>query len=94
LSWHIYCWYERRYGEKLRCDRSLGRVAFSLRGDVWFMKIPLIYGSPELDVLNLIDDLTVGLRAALTVNEKEGIWRVFHLAYEALTYLTMKGSKK
>lgn len=38
-------WFNERYGEKLKIDFSLGRVAVNVRGDAWFLKIPFLAGS-------------------------------------------------
>jgi hypothetical protein len=94
LSWHIYCWYTERYGNKLIFEICLGRISFLLRGDVWFVRIPLVYGSPKMEFVDFVEDLTDGLRRTLTRTELDEITRVFQSGYEAFMYLVMKDSDK
>lgn len=44
LSAHIFEWTERRYGERLKIDFSIGRSVFLLRGAAWLIRFPLAYG--------------------------------------------------
>ena len=45
ISTHINNWYEKRYGERLKADISLGSVAILIRGTPWEAKLPVVYGS-------------------------------------------------
>lgn len=86
----IYEWYLERYGDKAKYDMDLGRVAFWLRGDVWFIRIPLIFDWANADLLGFIDSLTPSFRRELTTNETDEMKKVFRLSYEAFTYMLMK----
>jgi len=44
LSAHIFEWTEKRYGERLRVDFSIGQSVFLLRGAAWLIRFPLSYG--------------------------------------------------
>lgn len=44
ISVRLIRWYEKRYGDKLKMDFSVGRAAFRIRGDIWVSRIPLVYG--------------------------------------------------
>lgn len=86
----IYEWYMERYGDKARHDMDLGKVAFWLRGDVWLMKIPIVFDWPNVDILSFVHSLKPHLSHDLTVSETDEIKRVFRLATEAFTYMLMK----
>ncbi|MBI3809357.1 MAG: hypothetical protein HY284_02720 [Nitrospirae bacterium] len=44
ISVRLIRWYEKRYGDKLKMDFSVGKVALLIRGDIWVSRIPLAYG--------------------------------------------------
>ena len=44
ISLALYRWYEERYGDKLKSDFSVGTAAVIIRGDIWQIRIPSIYG--------------------------------------------------
>lgn len=45
---HLYHWFKARYGDKLKISLSPGRMAFSLRGDLWVFDFAKVYGKVEL----------------------------------------------
>jgi hypothetical protein len=45
LTGHINAWVQRRYGDRLKVDMSLGYTALLLRSDVWLMRVPVIFGA-------------------------------------------------
>ena len=45
---HLYHWFKARYGDKLKISLSPGRMAFSLRGDLWVFQFGKVYGKVEL----------------------------------------------
>jgi hypothetical protein len=44
ISTSINKWFDKRYGEKLKIDFSKGKIAVLLKGDIYELKIPLIFG--------------------------------------------------
>jgi len=48
ISLALYDWYNKRYGEKLKSDFSIGSAAITIRGDIWEMRIPSVYGQAHL----------------------------------------------
>jgi hypothetical protein len=48
LSKRIRDWFRLRYGEKLKFDPSIGRTALLLRGDVWLLRIPRMFGNVDV----------------------------------------------
>lgn len=44
ISSKIYDWYKSKYGDRLKMDLSIGRMAFLIDRDIWVFRLPLIYG--------------------------------------------------
>jgi len=44
LSRHIQDWVIERYGKRLGIDADLGRVAVTINGDPWLMRVPMVIG--------------------------------------------------
>jgi hypothetical protein len=94
LGWHIFNWYKERYGERSTYDMDLGKVAFWLRGDVWFIRVPIIFDWANADLVSFVESLTPALRGTLSGSETNEIKKVFRLGTEAFTYTLMKRSYK
>jgi len=92
LGWHIFDWYKERYGDKSKYDMDLGKVAFWLRGDVWFMRIPIIFDWADADLLSFVESLTPVFRRDLKGSETDEMKKTFRLGSEAFTYMLMKNS--
>lgn len=45
VSERIYKWYEHSYGDRIKMDSPLGRMAILIEGDVWTLRLPRIFGS-------------------------------------------------
>ncbi len=45
LSLRIFAWFDERYGKRLAIRSGPGRMAISIRGDVWELHFPRIYGT-------------------------------------------------
>src|SRR5690554_4709421 len=48
-------WYSLRYGEKFNMQTDVGEIPVFIRGEIFMIKIPLVYGAPQIDVLRLVD---------------------------------------
>jgi hypothetical protein len=48
LPAHISEWYHKRYGDRLKFEFSPGSVVGIVKGDLWKIKFPLIYGKVKL----------------------------------------------
>jgi hypothetical protein len=47
LTIEIWNWFRTRYGDKLKIDFSIGQLAILIRGDLFKIRFPLIYGVAE-----------------------------------------------
>lgn len=63
----IHAWFERRYGDRLKIDFSIGKAVILIRGDPYVVKLPLIYGKWDgiIDVTKVFDGMTKELFADL-----------------------------
>lgn len=86
VAWKVQDWYIRRYGDKVCISTRVGRVPLTIRGELFFARIPLGYGQPSLSPLECIEDLTDDLRSTLMSHEMKRLveeWaEAFELVYE------------
>jgi hypothetical protein len=87
LSTEVDLWYENRYGEKLKFDPSW-KLAILIRGDVFRVRLPMVFGMPKLNLFELVDDLTYGLSKNLSKDEIQDINQIFHVAQKNRNELT------
>jgi len=55
LAGHIYEWYQKRYGERLKINFSPGSAAIIIRGDVWKINTPRVFGVVRLTSDRVLD---------------------------------------
>jgi HEPN domain-containing protein len=83
----ISIWYKARYGDAYNAPTDLGRIPFLVRGQVYTARIPLAFGQPLAEPLNLIEDMTEDMKRSLTPQEigrYAELWaRGYELVYEA-----------
>lgn len=78
----IQQWYEDRYGDKMLSDFKAGKQPFLLRGEIYYIRYPLIYGGPrEIYPINYVEGLTDTMKASLSSKELEHIFDTFELGY-------------
>lgn len=94
LGWKIFRWYKDHCGEKSTYIMDLGKVGLWLRGDCWFIRVPILFDWENADLIGYVESLTSALRSTLSGNETNEIKRVFRLGTEAFTYMLMKRSYK
>lgn len=78
-------WYKDRYGDRVNMPSDRGRVPVVVRGEVYVLRIPLVFGSVRVPVLRFVEGITESMADALTENELNA----FRNAWEAgfpLTY--------
>lgn len=107
LSARVRDWYVERYGETLKWRVGPGRSVVLLRGALWVLHLPLIYGQVRVvvdpcdpappagsgrpNLLNSIESLPAGLRADLSQAECRTILRRFEIGRSALDALCYLG---
>lgn len=73
-------WYSARFAlQATNPIGPIGHIPFELRGAVFLLTIPLIFGRPTIDLLILVKDLPVVLKNELSAAEKTEIHRLFRV---------------
>lgn len=70
-------WYSERYGERHLWDPVRGKVPIFLRKEIYLLRIPLVFGAPQIEIFSLVEGLTEGLIKSLSDGEKTLIKRAF-----------------
>lgn len=83
----ITIWFKQMYGERLKMDVSLGISLVDIRGDLYQVNFPLIYGACKINPLNLIQDCTLKLLHSLNQEERTDIVKHIMKHYEIYTTL-------
>jgi hypothetical protein len=78
-------WYQERYGDRVCIPESFPRVPVLLRGQVYLIRIPVVYGNPEVKILPLVEGLTQGMIDSLDEHEIHGVINAFKEGF-ALVY--------
>lgn len=99
----VYRWYEQVYGDALKVDPCIGRFLTSLSGDLWIVRIPLVFGrmtfytsatlpsdrqGGRCNIADLIVGFTPALRLALTSEQEAELTTQFVVALEGVQWLT------
>lgn len=65
----IDAWFQQRYGERLKIDFYIGKTVVKIKQDLYYVNLPLVYGSIKLDVFTWIKDATSDLLRSLSPEE-------------------------
>lgn len=78
-------WYREQYGERFNAPTDRGKVPVFLRQEIYLIRMPLVYGSPEIQILPLVNGLTLAMARSLSQDELDEIQKCFVEGY-GLTY--------
>lgn len=78
-------WYVERYGDRARTPAFFPRVPVPLRGEIYLIRIPVVYGRPEVKILPLVEGLTKSMITSLKNDEIDQIKTAFNEGF-ALVY--------
>lgn len=83
----IHAWFERRYGDKLKMDFSIGKAVILVRGDPYVMKLPLMNGrwNGIVDVTKTFEGMTKDLFAELVELDRADMVTAFVWFLERFT---------
>jgi len=70
-------WYREHYGNRQSVDASPGATILVIRGEPWRCVFPRVFGTVEVDLRILIQDLPQKLADSLTPKEVEALLAVF-----------------
>lgn len=72
-------WYSIRYGEKTYINADVGEIPIIIRNEIYSIRIPIVFGAPQINVFKLIDKMTENMIASLKRDEINLIYRAFEL---------------
>jgi HEPN domain-containing protein len=78
-------WYREQYGDRFNAPTDRGKVPVLLRQEIYLIRVPLVYGSPKIQILPLVNGLTQAMARSLSQKELDEIQRCFVEGY-GLTY--------
>lgn len=78
-------WYREQYGDRFNAPTDRGIVPVLLRQEIYLIRVPLVYGAPEIQILPLVNGLTPAMARSLSKDELDEIQRRFVEGY-GLTY--------
>lgn len=78
-------WYREQYGDRFNAPTDRGKVPVLLRQEIYLIRVPLVYGSPEIQILPLVNGLTPMMARSLSQDKLNEIQRRFVEGY-GLTY--------
>lgn len=84
----VVAWFDRRYGNRLKMDFSLGRMLVTIRGDPYVARFPLVYGTATVDLRRVIEDITDDTLRSLPTAELNATIALVRRAFEAFISLS------
>ncbi|MFA5903591.1 MAG: HEPN domain-containing protein [Desulfobacula sp.] len=81
----INTWYAQQYGDRFNAPTDRGKVPVLLRQEIYLIRVPLVYGSPEIQILPLVNGLTPAMAKSLSNDDLDEIQKRFVEGY-GLTY--------
>lgn len=103
LALRIKKWFSDLYGGKLKVDFDIGVLAVEISGDIFKMRLPMVYGnvgvvidhasmgvkgnSGRINILDLIVDLTPPLASRLTSKAFNEIGELFTLGMDVFNHI-------
>ncbi|MFQ5663698.1 MAG: HEPN domain-containing protein [Terriglobia bacterium] len=88
---NIQDWYSRRYGDRALVNFTIGEKPFMLRGLVYFLTFPTVYGRDRVEPLKFVEGLTDDMARSLTQKEHQHIVRCFLAGYHQVLSLKNLG---
>lgn len=101
VSKRAYDWYDRRYGDRLKMDFTLGKIVVRLDGDIWSVIVPRLVGSGMFvalrprtrphkglyNILDMVEGMTDEHRTSLSADALDSLDEFFHAGLQALSIL-------
>lgn len=78
---HISKWYDEQYGNKVLLPTDIGEIPLLIRNEIFFARIPLVYGKVKIYIPKLIEDFTNKLLNDLTPDELSLITQKYSIGY-------------
>ena len=73
----IHNWYKQVYGKRINAARDLGRIPIIIREEIYLVRIPLVYTTPEINILPFVSGLTPAVARRLSDKDLDEIHNKF-----------------
>ena len=89
LSWDSYeakainNWFVQTYGDRLKINWDIGKTVVQIKGDIYSVKLPRIFGQMRVNVMEWIEKCTPKLLQSLSEAELDAIAEQIHSHFEA-----------
>jgi len=77
----IHNWYKQVYGKRINAARDLGRIPIIIKEQIYLVRIPLVYTTPEINILPFVSGLTPGVARRLSDKDLDEIHNMFMEGY-------------
>jgi HEPN domain-containing protein len=74
-------WYKQVYAERFNAPTDRGKVPVVLKREIYLIRIPLVYGTPKIEILPLVNGLTQSMAKHLSTAELNEIQQRFIEGY-------------
>lgn len=78
----IHNWYKQVYGKRINAARDLGRIPIIIKEQIYLVRIPLVYTTPEINILPFVSGLTPGVARRLSDKDLDEIHNKFMEGYD------------
>jgi len=65
----INSWYKQIYGDRFNAPTDRGKVPIILRNEIYLIRIPLVYGMPQIEIFPLVNGITPAMARSLSPRE-------------------------
>ena len=89
LSWEsneakaINNWFVQTYGDKLKLNWDIGKTVVQIKGDIYSVKLPRIFGQVRVNIIEWIEKCTPKLLQSLSETELDAIAAQIYSHFEA-----------
>jgi hypothetical protein len=81
-------WFQKRYGGRLKVDFCIGRMLILVAGDPYVARYPLVYGTVQLNLLQVIQGVTPATLQALPQRDLQAVLDLAKEGFEACNVLS------
>ena len=78
---HISKWYTEQYGDRVLLPTDIGKIPLLIRNEIFFARIPLVYGKVKIYFLKMIEGITAKMIKELTPDELSMITQKYSIGY-------------
>ncbi len=77
-------WYKDLYADRYNAPTDREKIPIIIKKEIYLIRIPLVYGSPRIEILPLINGLTPSMVKSLSTDELNEIQKMFIEGYSLI----------